>query len=51
MHMLDDVDSFVVVQMQTNEDRQDADASPQLARHGFDLEGDAGLAHTPLSLH
>jgi hypothetical protein len=91
MHMLYDSDSFVVVQMQANEDLPEADASPQLARQGFEivdkrsgkevyldgswaemfrqrlmlwqknaptqeevedtLEGYAGLAHTPISLH
>lgn len=91
MHMLYDSDSFVVVQMQANEDLPEAEASPQLARHGFEivdkrsgkevyldgswaemfrqrlvqwqqnaptqeevedtLEGYAGLAHTPISLH
>ena len=37
MHMLYDSDSFVVVQMQANEDLPEADASPQLARHGFEI--------------
>lgn len=90
MHMLYDSDSFVVVQMQANEDLPET-ASPQLARQGFEivdkrsgkevyldgswaemfrerlirwqqnaptqeevedtLEGYAGLAHTPISLH
>ncbi len=93
MHMLYDSDSFVVVQMQANEDASEdgQSAAPQLARHGFEivdkrsgkevyldgswaemfrqrlvlwqenaptqeevedtLEGYAGLAHTPVSLH
>ena len=37
MHMLYDSDSFVVVQMQANEDMAEADTSPQLARHGFEI--------------
>ncbi len=37
MHMLYDSDSFVVVQMQANEDLPESDTSPQLARHGFEI--------------